>query len=220
MVDAGQRFHFLLEFLAHPGIDMGLLQQHFHHHPLGQKLAVPRQVHPAHSPAAEFPLHLIAVLQDERGGAHRGRGLSRCSHYGTPQNRGGLFVGSQQGLHFPLELWVAPAALAQELPARRRIAFHRAIEDRFYLLPALRCHAGFAAASSRCSQALADLHSRFIVAAEIPMTSAASSTSKPAKKRSSTSRLCRGSIRASRSRASSIAITSSSVSRPTRSSAS
>src|ERR1017187_4059093 len=59
------------------------------------------------------------------------------------------------------------------------------MEDRLYLLPTLRRHPDFAVLSSRPSQALANLHSRLRVVGETPMTSAASSRFRPAKKRSS-----------------------------------
>src|SRR5215210_9259930 len=61
----------------------------------------------------------------------------------------------------------------------------------------------YLSAISRCSHARATAHSRLTVAGEIPSTSATSVTSRPAKKRSSTTRLCRGSSSSSRVSASS-----------------
>ena len=45
------------------------------------------------------------------------------------------FLFREQGFHFLPYFLIAPAALVRKLGAHGRIACHRAIEDRFYLLP-------------------------------------------------------------------------------------
>src|SRR5437763_15344867 len=54
VVDARQRFHFLQKLLADPGIQAGLVEKHFDHHALFQKLTVACEIDHAHSAAAEL----------------------------------------------------------------------------------------------------------------------------------------------------------------------
>src|SRR5258707_1366020 len=71
MVDPRQGFHFLVELLADPGILLGLFEQYLNNDELREKLAVLCQVHRAHSAAAEFPYHFIAVVENQTGLVHR-----------------------------------------------------------------------------------------------------------------------------------------------------
>src|SRR5712671_4396851 len=76
----------------------------------------------------------------------------------------------------------------------------RLLQDFFGPFPAFRTHVLGLREISLCSQARAAVQSRCTVAAAIPITSEVSSKERPAKKRNSTTRLCRGSTSAPRLR--------------------
>src|ERR1035438_5069913 len=84
------------------------------------------------------------------------------------EKRAGLRVGSQQGLHLSPQFLIVAAEFAKQGYARCGMAFHGPVEDVFDLLPAFGCHADLLVSSSRCSQALADRHSRLIVLGATP----------------------------------------------------
>src|SRR5215469_8747541 len=89
--------------------------------------------------------------------------------------------------------------------------FEDGVKNGLYMLPAIRRHQAAPRVSSRLSHARATVQSRLIVAGDTPITSAVSSRLSPAKNRSSTMRLWRGSISASVASASSSAARSRSL---------
>ena len=64
MVDARERLHLLEELLAHPGVFVHLLEEHFDDDALGEELAVLGEIHGAHPAPPERPFDLVAVFKD------------------------------------------------------------------------------------------------------------------------------------------------------------
>src|SRR5215469_12971820 len=140
------------------------------------------QVDGAHAAAAELTHH-----------------APRAEHLGSTveiEEVGIGLVAAQQGEDFPPEFLIAGAGFVDEALAPVAGDVERIGQNLFDPAPAFRRHC-----SSFCSQRRATLHSRLTVVAERPRTSAASSTVRPPKTRSSTICDWRGSISASRSMA-------------------
>src|SRR5688500_12591445 len=120
-------------------------------------------------------------------------------------------VGRKQRRYFPADFLVTRAGWAEKVGSLDWAKLQRSFENIFNLLPTFVVHLYYPPISRR-SQARATLQSRFTVFGETLSTAAVSSTLKPLKKRSSTTRACCGSIFANLCNASSIAIRSRSVS--------
>src|SRR6266536_2013145 len=105
------------------------------------------------------------------------------------QEIAGLLVRSQQRLDLLAQRLIAGAGFVEESRMQSWVAFPRGVIQPLDLLPAFRLHSDSLRLSSRWSQARARFHSRITVRGEVCKTSAVSSTFKPPKERSSTSRL-------------------------------
>src|SRR5262249_15694206 len=152
---------------------------HFERHVAADRLPLLSEINGPHSAFAKHSdWHVrperIFFFWCENGAQPRGSLKKGVAH----------LIANQEGLYFSKKFFVITTPVPKELGTLGRIVFYSLVENRFCLLPTLRRHTDLAVIL-RLSQALADLHSRLIVAVDTPITSAASSTLSPAKKRSS-----------------------------------
>src|SRR5581483_2332591 len=121
-----------------------------------------------------------------------------------------VFV-TEKGLNLVAQFGIARTGLFQKLHTISQFQGRSVFVNAAYLLPTLGVHGEVVRSSSRYSHTRAVFQSRLTVEGEMPSTSEVSSMESPAKKRSSTTRLCCGSSRARLCNASSRAITSTSA---------
>src|SRR5581483_1144311 len=147
------------------------------------------------------------------------RNIDGFSSGGVEELAPGLFMRDDEGFDFGTQFGISAAGAVQECRTLIWRQPQRLFQKLLGPLPSFAvCDRRFLEIThgealleiSRCSQARAAVQSRCTVAGAIPMASEISSSERPAKKRSSTTRLCRGSILASAFRASSTARTSAS----------
>src|SRR4029077_5647511 len=163
---------------------------------LSAQFHVSRTVHVAHAASPEQRLNFVVseprVLFELPGQWWRFQETSLC-----------LFVGCQQRLHFAAQRLICGTGLVQISAALLRIHRQRGFQNGSDFLPGFPRHEAAFLFTGRYSHARAEAQERSTVAAEIDRTSAVSSIDRPPKKRSSTMRPCRASMRASSLRASS-----------------
>src|SRR4051794_39949177 len=126
---------------------------------------------------------------------------------GWKEIRFNLGVGKYEGFDFIPEATIIRACFVEIARTKLRLQVKDCVEHVLDLRPALGSHAG-SPLISRYSHTRAVAQSRFTVAEEIPRTAEVSSIERPAKKRSSTMRLCCSSKRARLVKAASSATTS------------
>src|SRR6266849_2497851 len=154
-------------------------------------------IHFAHPAVSNFLDDLIYA--DAPPGARGGRRHRRLQiHRRSLQKTGArLFMRRKKGGNFTAQLGIAVAYAVQKRRALGGVERNSFLQELLHLLPSFRVHAGASPVMARYNQARAVTQSRFTVAGEIPRTSEVSSMVSPAKKRSSTIRLCCASSSAS-----------------------
>src|SRR6266581_1114092 len=169
-----------------------------------------RAIHLAHPAVSNFLDDLIYA--DAPPGARGGcRHLRLQIHRRSLQKSGTcLFMRREKGIDFAAELGIAVGNTVQKRRALLGIERYGFFQQLLHSLPTFRVHAGASPVMARYSHARAVTQSRFPVAGEIPSTTEVSSMVSPAKKRSSTIRLCCASNSASPVKALSNSTTSTS----------
>src|SRR6266403_4709158 len=164
--------------------------------------------HPAVADLLDNLIHADAP-PGARGGCRHRRLQIHCR---SLQKSGScLFMRREKGIDFAAELGIAVGNTVQKRRALVGIERYGFFQQLLHSLPTFRVHAGASPVMARYNHARAVTQSRFTVAGEIPNTSAVSSMVSPAKKRSSTMRLCCASSLANPVRALSSSTTSTSA---------
>ncbi len=167
----------------------------------------------SHAAAADFLKDVVGAdpAADTRGRRRRAQ-VGQRSDGGIAQETAlRQQVGAQQRFDFGPEVGIDGKDLVEVGAALDRVETQGVIEHFLYLLPLFPFHAGALREISRWSQIRAVVHSRETVAGDMPSTSEVSSIERPAKKRSSTMRLCCSSSFARSCKASSSTTTSRSA---------